>query len=85
MTVPLVLALQSGNGSFRAHVERFFDDGQDADIPAIAREIDANGGLAATRAQIHLYAGQARAALQPLRPSAAKEQLAALADGLLAG
>ncbi|MGR4065520.1 MAG: polyprenyl synthetase family protein, partial [Vulcanimicrobiaceae bacterium] len=85
MTVPLVLALENGNGAFRTRIERFFEDGDDAEIPAIAREIDANGGLAATRLQIDRYAARARAALQPLRPGAAKEQLAALADGLLAG
>ena len=84
VTIPLIEALASGNGNFRADVRRFYDGGSDEAIPAIARGIEREGGLAATRAQIGRFVLQSKAALEPIAAGAAKEELASLADTLLA-
>ena len=84
MTIPVICALRSTNGSFRGDLERFYRGDDDTVIPAIVSAIDRNGGLSGTRAHIDEYVMKAKAALEPLAPSAAKEELASLADALLA-
>jgi octaprenyl-diphosphate synthase len=83
VTIPLIEALASGNGNFRAEVRRFYDGRANDGIPAIASGIEQQGGLAATRGQILRFARHAQQALEPLAPSTAKEELARLADTLL--
>lgn len=84
VTIPLIAALASGNGNFQADVRRFYDGGSDEAIPAIVRGIEREGGLAATRAQIGRFVQESKAALEPIAAGAAKEELARLADTLLA-
>ncbi len=83
VTIPLIEALAAGNGNFHAEVRRFYDGSANDGIPAIVSGIERQGGLAATRAAIARFGGQAKAALEPIAPSAAKEELARLADALL--
>lgn len=82
MTIPLVLALARGDADFHAAVERLFADGN-APVAPVVEAIGGQGGLAATREQIAAFAQEAKAALQPLPPSEAKERLGSLADALL--
>jgi geranylgeranyl pyrophosphate synthase len=83
VTIPLIEALGSGNGNFRAEVRRFYDGRANDGIPAIVSGIEREGGLAATRRQIAGFARRAQEALEPLAQSTAKEELARLADTLL--
>ena len=84
MTIPVICALRSTNGSFRTDLEQFYRGDDNAPIPAIVAAIGEHGGLDGTRAHIDEYVMKAKAALEPLAPSAAKEELASLADALLA-
>ena len=83
VTIPVIEALASGNGNFRAELRRFYDGSANDGIPAIVRGIEREGGLAATRTNIARFADQAKSALEPIRTGAAKEELARLADTLL--
>ena len=83
MTIPLVLALAAGDRDFRGEIERFYAGSDTAQIPAIVAAIDVQGGLTGTEAHIATFVERAKAALQPLAASAAKETLATLADALL--
>ncbi|HEY9086305.1 MAG TPA: polyprenyl synthetase family protein [Candidatus Tyrphobacter sp.] len=82
MTIPLILALGRGDDNFRAAVRRLFAGEREAVAP-IVEAIDRQGGLAATREQIASFVRDAKAALQPLAASEAKERLGSLADALL--
>ncbi|HTW84180.1 MAG TPA: polyprenyl synthetase family protein [Candidatus Sulfotelmatobacter sp.] len=85
MTIPLVLALSTGNEEFRALVERFFageGDGRD-DVAAVVAGIAAQGGLAKTEAVLAGYVERAKQSLAPLGTVPARAELAALADALL--
>ncbi len=83
MTIPLILALARGGDAFRGEVANFYgSDGTDG-IPAIVDGIAAAGGLDATRAEIRRFVERAHAALKPLPPSAAKEELQRLADAVV--
>jgi octaprenyl-diphosphate synthase len=84
MTIPLIEALASGDGNFRREVRSFYDGSANEAIPAIVQEIERQGGLSGTYAQIVRYVEQAKAALEPIAQSAAKERLTTLADALLA-
>lgn len=81
MTIPLILALARGDNAFRDAVRAFFSDGS---VP-VARIVEAieREGAQATKAEIARRLEEAKRALQPLRPSAAKERLSGLADALL--
>jgi len=81
-TIPLIAALASGDGRFRAEVRRFYEDGGDDAIPTIVDGIAREGGLAATRAQIGRFVEQAKAALEPIAPCAAKQELITLTEAL---
>lgn len=85
MTIPLIEALAAGDGNFRDQVRSFYDGGGHDAIPAIVRGIERQGGLSATRAQIAGFVERAKDALKPIAPGTAKEELARLADDLLAG
>jgi octaprenyl-diphosphate synthase len=82
-TIPLIGALASGDGVFRAEVRRFYEQGENDAIPAIVSAIEREGGLNATRAEIRRYAERAKQALQPIPAGAAKKELAQLTDALL--
>jgi len=83
VTIPLIEALASGNGTFRTEVRRFYDESANEGIAAIAGGIERQGGLAATRSHIAHFAERAKAAVEPLAAGAAKEELSRLADTLL--
>ncbi|MFZ1018918.1 MAG: polyprenyl synthetase family protein [Candidatus Cybelea sp.] len=82
-TLPLIAALAEGNGSFRSLVGSYYEGGTAEAIPSILYGIEREGGVRATRAQIARYVELAKAALEPIHPSAAKKDLAQLTDALL--
>lgn len=82
-TIPLIAALASGNGSFRADVRRFYDGGPNEAIPSIVDGIAREGGLDATQAQIARFVERAREALEPIEAGAAKRELIRLTEALL--
>ena len=81
-TIPLIAALASGSGRFRAEVRRFYDGGANDAIPAIVEAIEREGGLAATRAEIARFVERAKSALEPIAPGAAKTELLKLTEAL---
>ncbi len=82
-TIPLIAALSSGNGTFRAEVSRFYDEPANEGIAAIVAAIAREGGLTATREQIARFGERAKAALEPIASGPAKEELAIITDALL--
>ena len=85
MTIPLVLALESGDREFRSDVERFFAQGDVTRerIASIVSGIAAQGGLTETEAVLAAYVERAKQSLAPLGSAPARTELAALADALL--
>jgi octaprenyl-diphosphate synthase len=84
MTIPLILALQRGNPKFYDTVNRLYAGTDSIPVSAVVAEIARERGLDATRAYITDFAKQAKNALRPLPASVAREELARLADGLVA-
>lgn len=84
MTIPLVLALKTGNRDLFETVQRFYHDGADDRVAAVVTAIGNAGGFDATRGQIARFAHAAKDALEPLAACAAKEELYRLADALVA-
>ncbi|HUN29608.1 MAG TPA: polyprenyl synthetase family protein [Alphaproteobacteria bacterium] len=84
MTIPLILALSGGDHAFREMVSRLYAGSGDAAIPDVVAAIERAGGLEGTRTEIARYVERAKAALEPLPASAAKEHLGRLADALAA-
>jgi octaprenyl-diphosphate synthase len=85
MTIPLILALGTGDAALRARVETYYDGrGGDADVAAIVADIARVGALDLTRGRIADYAARAKAALAPMGASGAKTELERLADALAA-
>ena len=86
MTIPLILALENGDSSFRDAVRRFYQKGpESADSGAAADLIEAvaaTGGLARTREAISTHVERAKLSLVPLGNTATRAELIALADGL---
>jgi octaprenyl-diphosphate synthase len=82
-TLPLIAALASGDGAFRAQVRRFYDASANDGIPSIVDGITREGGVVATRAQIARFVERAKNALEPIAATAAKKELARLTDALL--
>jgi octaprenyl-diphosphate synthase len=82
-TLPLIAALAEGNGSFRSLVGSYYEGGAADAIPSILYGIETEGGVRATRAEIARYVELAKQALEPIRPSTAKKDLAQLTDALL--
>jgi octaprenyl-diphosphate synthase len=81
-TIPLIAALASGDGRFRAQVRRFYDSSANDAIPAIVDGIEREGGLAATRAQIACFVERAKSALEPIAHCPAKRELITLTEAL---
>jgi geranylgeranyl pyrophosphate synthase len=82
-TLPLIAALASGDGAFRAQVRRFYDASANDGIRSIVDGITREGGVVATRAQIARFVERAKNALEPIAATAAKKELARLTDALL--
>ena len=81
-TLPLIAALAAEDADFRAEAARFYAAEGNDGISAIVRAIEQHGGLEATRAQIRSFAQRAKAALEPIRPGAAKKELEKITDAL---
>jgi len=85
MTIPLILALGTGDAELRSRVEAYYGgEGTDAEVPAIVADIARVGALDLTRRQIAGYAARAKDALAPMGASEAKTELERLADALVA-
>ena len=82
MTIPIILALSSGDGDFRSLVERFYNGSDDADLAAVITGIGRAGGLDGTRDQIAQYAKRAVLCLAPLGTVRARSVLRDLAEAL---
>jgi octaprenyl-diphosphate synthase len=83
MTIPLIAALASGDEGFRAEVGSFYAGKENGALHTIVEGIARHGGLEGTRRQIARFVERAKAALEPIRPGAAKNELEKLADALL--
>jgi octaprenyl-diphosphate synthase len=81
-TIPLIAALASGNGGFRAEVRQFYEARANDAIPSIVDGIAREGGLEATQVQIGRFVELARAALEPIEAGAAKRELIRLTEAL---
>jgi octaprenyl-diphosphate synthase len=81
-TIPLIEALASGNGRFRAEVRSFYEGEANDAIPAIVDGIAREGGLAATRTQIGRFVELAKRALEPIATGTAKKELIRLTEAL---
>jgi octaprenyl-diphosphate synthase len=84
VTIPLVLALHAGSREFSDHAARFYAGAANHGIPELVAAIAREGGLERTRAEIRRQVERAKAALEPLPPTSAKEELSRLADTLAA-
>jgi octaprenyl-diphosphate synthase len=86
MTIPLILALESGDGDFREALRRFYAGGSEgADGGAVASLVKAvarTGGLVKTREAIAMHVERAKLSLVPLGNAGTRAELIALADGL---
>ncbi len=82
MTIPVILAIRSGDRAFYKNVARFYAGSDDGAIPEIVAAIAAQGGFERTKSEILRFATRAKRALEPLPPSPAKEELEGLADAL---
>ncbi len=86
MTIPLILALESGDDAFREALRRFYSsdaDGADAGTVArLVRAVARTGGLVKTREAIATHVERAKLSLVPLGNAATRAELVALADGL---
>jgi geranylgeranyl pyrophosphate synthase len=86
MTIPVILALDSGDAQLRADLDRFYseDDTTRERIATAITGITAHGGLNKTWAAIAEYFDRAKSALAPLGNVPARAELIAIADALLA-
>jgi octaprenyl-diphosphate synthase len=87
ITIPLILALESGGDDLRGEVARYYREEPDPDHQApatrrLAGRILAAGGARKTRDAIAGYVERAKLSLAPLGAAPARGELAALADGL---
>jgi octaprenyl-diphosphate synthase len=83
MTAPVVLALQNGGANLRAQIARFYDGASHDGLTHVVAAIGEAGGWTATGREIAALVDRAKAALEPLRPSTAKDELRRLADALV--
>ena len=81
-TIPLIAALASGNGGFRAEVREFYEGGPNEAIPSIVDGIAREGGLEGTQTQIARFVERARDALEPIAAGPAKRELIRLTEAL---
>ena len=84
-TIPLIGALASGNGHFRAEVRSFYEEGGNDAIPVGRVGIEREGGLRGDALADRSLCRARQAALEPIAPSPAKRELAQLTDALLYG
>jgi octaprenyl-diphosphate synthase len=84
MTIPLILALSRGNSEFHDLVERLYAGTDSVPVPSVVEAIARQAGFQGTRDYIASFAARAQSALAALKPSAAREELARLANGLVA-
>jgi octaprenyl-diphosphate synthase len=82
MTIPLILALQRGDASFRNTVRQLFE-GDATRLRDVIECVELHGGVSATRSLIAEYADRAKQAILKLRPSEARGSLIALAEALV--
>ena len=82
MTIPLILALATGDTAFRARVEGFFD-GEGGGEAEIIAAIGTSGGFERTRAVLATHLERAKSALGPLGAHPARAELVALAERLV--
>lgn len=86
MTIPLILALESGDGDFREALQRFYSgvagDGDAGTVASLVRAVARTGGLVRTREAIATHVERAKLSLVPLGNAATRAELIALADGL---
>jgi len=87
MTIPLILALASGDTKLHDDVARFYArPGSDAaapkDVTALVAAVERAGGFAKTREAIAGYVERAKMSLAPLGSSATRAELVTLADSL---
>jgi octaprenyl-diphosphate synthase len=85
VTLPLILALESGDAKLRELIERFYGDEDDGRIAEILRGIAGAGGVAKTRESIGNYVERAKQSLAPLGNAPARSNLVELADALTLG
>ena len=91
MTIPLIMALQTGDATLKENLDQFFASDSDksnekADVGQIIHRIGALGGFERTRSAIRTYIERAKLALGGLGPgvNAGRDELASLADRLVA-
>ncbi len=90
MTLPLIVALEQGGAQARGRVETLFafeDAGSEQARPALERVVELlrdRRVIDQTTAPMQRYAEEALAALTPLPPSAARDELASMARSLSA-
>ncbi len=85
MTIPLILALESGDAGFRAALERFYAEPERAATGTAELLIDGvarAGGLVRTREAIATHLERAKLSLVPLGNGGTRAELVALADAL---
>ena len=85
MTIPLILALETGNRDFRERLHRYYGGRAKADSDAVGKLVSgiaAAGGLIRTREAIVGYVERAKMSLAPLGGAVARAELVALADAL---
>ncbi len=86
VTIPLILALESGPAELHREAERFFSRDEGAADPEPARRLAAEivraGGTNKTRDAIAAYVERAKSALSALGSVPARAELGALADAL---
>ncbi len=83
VTIPLIFALRSGDSEFRRAVERFFTQGDDAQLERIVNGVTSAGAVEATREQIEHYAKRASRALDAIEDGRARASLIEMADALV--
>jgi octaprenyl-diphosphate synthase len=82
VTIPLIEALDHGDGDFRDEVRRFYEGAGNEAIASIVAGIGREGGLHATHRHIAAFVERAKHALEPIGEGMPKEELMQLADAL---
>jgi geranylgeranyl pyrophosphate synthase len=84
MTIPLILALETGAPGLRDAVAHLYadEDAAPAAVADVLAQITASGGLERTREAIGAYVERAKMSLAPLGTAPARAELAAIADSL---
>jgi octaprenyl-diphosphate synthase len=85
MTIPLILALERGNGEVLGLAERFYGGGGESQAGPLIDAIARCGGLDGTREQIAQYVDRAKRSLADVRRGPARTELERLADELKEG